>query len=240
MTIRLATDADLAEILAWSKQEFEDDIHGSFYCNANVIRFHHREGSLHVWADPASDKAVAYLTGPVTGPDIMAVKSDRRGEGIGSMLADYMIQQAVEADVPVIEIECAPETSIPFWEGKGFTIFRDQYAYKIIEKRNALPDGRPVSVRIGFYPERYKRDQTVAPYHIFEPDAVQIQSDVIVLGARATCFYDRRIIDHDVVVRIDVDGQTLYADKAKYEEAREMGVEHGGNCWYLDNIYLAD
>lgn len=42
----------------------------------------------------------------------------------------------------------------------------------------------------------------------------------------------------DVVVEIEVDGNRLHLDKAKYEESQAIGVVRCKNGWFIDQISM--
>lgn len=158
------------------------------------------------------------------------------------MLAHHYIEEARGKGVCVLEIECSPRTSIPFWKKMGFTMFpfnevTQDRAYLVLDRSFPLPDDRPpVNVSIAFYPESKKWDQKIEPVIACSPDAVKVSADEIMLSARVICFDPHGGLGLDPVVGIEVNGDKIYLDKIKYEE---VGVQRDiRNTFYLDRIIL--
>ena len=237
--IRKSSDADLAEVLRWSKQD-DADGETSFYCNRNVISECHDEGELYVLADSATDLPIAFLANGRYEPYILSVKADRRGERHGYALAQFMIDLWRATDASVIEFECAPETSIPFWQHLGFRMYRADRAYMLLPKMHELPSGAPrVEVNITFYPEQEKSREGASPLMAATPRAARTGTDVISLAERVFVFEDLIPGNHlDVVVAIEVDGREVWRDKAKYPGARALGVRRDGHGWFIDELRL--
>lgn len=237
-TIRKATDSDLTKVLRWSKQD-EDNGHDSFYCNRRVIRSCHADGELYVLTDPATDRPIAFLCNGRYEPYILAVRANRRREGYGTTIAQFMIdlwRQKTEACV--IDIECAPWTSIRFWQRMGFTPFGNHRAYMVLPRVFDLPAGAPeVSVKISFYPEQVKYREGIEPLKVQTPRAVRTPNGTVKLAERVFVFKDMYEGDNrDIVVKVEIDGREIYRDKAKYEDARDLGFNQFGSDWYIDEI----
>lgn len=236
-TIRKSSDADLVEVLRWSKED-EADGETSFYCNRNVISHCHDEGELYVLAASETDQPVAFLANGRYEPYILSVKTDRRGEQHGYALALFMIDLWRATDACVIQFECAPETSIPFWQHMGFRMYRPDRAYMLLPKAHELsPEGARADVKITFYPEQVKYGEDVAPFMTATPHAVRTGIGTISLAERVFVFEDLYRHDHkDIVVAIEVDGREIYRDKAKYQEAKSVGIRRDGHGWFIDEV----
>lgn len=238
-TIRKSSNADLAEVLRWSKQD-EDNEEISFYCNRNVISECHDEGELYVLVDPATDLPIAFLANGRYEPYILSVKADRRGEQHGYALAQFMIDLWRTTDASAIEFECAPKSSIPFWQHMGFQMYRPDRAYMLLPKVYELPPGAPgAEVKITFYPEQVQYREDVASLMMATPRAVRTGSGTISLAERVFVFENLIPGNHkDIVVSIEVDDREVYRDKAKYPGASALGVRRDGQGWFIDEIRL--
>lgn len=242
-TIRKATDSDLAKVLRWAKRD-EDNGHVSFYCNRRVIRECHADGDLYVLADPATDKPIAYLADGRYEPYLMAVKADRRGQGYGTALAQFMIDLWRQKEgACAIDLHCEPPQAIEFWERMGFTGYwhprhHRQHGYMVLPKVFDLPVGEPMaSVKISFFPERVNWQAGVEPLLELTPRAGRTASGTIRLAERASLFEDTLPGDHrDIVVAVEIDGQEVFRDKAKYPGARDLGFKRYGSDWFIDEI----
>jgi len=201
----------------------------------------HDEGGLLVYIDPQSHAPVAYQWGGLLSPGILDVRNGMRGHGIGKALVEHCLALADEAGEDLLSIQCKPSTSIPFWQAMGFTLLgnkepheQENYAYRVMQRVRGPFDGDSTSeVAIEWYPEERKWDAAVP--------AVESQSiqgawfgDELELEERASFFAD--LVPHDVVVRIVVDGQEWYCDKAKYERAEFVGVERCRNGYRVDTL----
>lgn len=239
-TIRKATDSDLTKVLRWAKRD-EDNGYDSFYCNRRVIRSCHAEGDLYVLADPVTDRPIAYLADGRYEPYLMAVKADRRGQGYGTALAQFMIDLwRQKVDACVIDIECVPWTTIGFWQRIGFLPFGNHRAYMVLPRVFDLPASAPeVPVKITFYPEQVNYREGVEPLKVQAPRAVRADNGAVKLAERAFVFKDLFPGDHrDIVAEIEVDGRMIYRDKAKYQDARDLGFKQYGSEWYIDELKL--
>lgn len=240
VSIRPSGSDSLPPILDWLRREYENDGDG-FYGNREIIRRAHEEGALTVLVE--DDEVVAFMVGDASSWDILEVRPDRRGSGHGNMLAQHYIEEARRRGVCVLKIQCSPRTSIPFWKKMGFTMFpfneeTQDRAYLVLDRSFSLPNDRtPVNVSIAFYPESKRWDQKIEPVIACSPDAVQVSADEIMLSARVICFDPHCGLGLDPVVGIEVNGDTKYLNKIKYEK---FGVQRDiWDTFYLDRIILA-
>lgn len=241
-TIRWSTEKDISAIHAWLVEEKAKDVHGNFLCHWSATKESHEEGRLLVFVDGLSRIPVAYQWGDLVRPGILQVRHDMRGKGIGRKLVARRMEETDKCDEPILFIECNPSASIPFWKAMGFTLIENQHgknnAYRVVEKKHSLPaDGRIADVVIRFCPERRKRDKTATPRATAMPAAASTPDGVVHLSERV-CFFDwpRCPTGDDVVVEIEVDGELRFCDKAKYDEAKLLGVRRCTNGFYIDFI----
>lgn len=245
--IRRSTDADISFIYAWLQKQAAADVPGTFLCNWNLTLDEHEKGRVLIYTDPETEGAVAYQWGGLVRPGILGVRADRRGNGIGRIMTEHRLAEASEHNEGILYIQCKPSSSITFWERMGFKLVvgssTKNYAYRFVPKLLELPeDGVPVSVRIELYPERRKWTLTELPISVHTPAAARNKDQVICLAERVYAFdggYDKFNTVRDLVVRVVVDGQDVYFDKLKYEEALNLGFEKCRNGFYLDALVIA-
>lgn len=237
--IRYSTDEDLHEILKWLEDQENNDVDATFYCNRNLTIEEHEEGKLIVYLDQKTNLAVAYQWGGLLQPGITEVRKEHRGQGIGKSLVKFRIKEARAKRKAILKIQCTPISSIPFWEHMGFTLSgRDNEAYMLLNYKNKLPsDATPCSVKICFFHEERKWKHSTLPVKIFNPEAFKVDKENTIYLAERVSYYDTsNHFDHDPVISIIVDDQELYLDKAKYKEARDLGVKRDHPAFYLDKI----
>lgn len=241
MEVVQATQADLDCILGWLEREHEEDGQG-FWVNKRLIIEALESAELTVIRDGGA--AVAFQVGKHA-PDISSVRKDRRGRGYGSALFETGLRRAINDDVNVLNITCAPATSWTFWRRFGFEPtspvqeWGEVKARRILEREYELPEGAPVDVEIAFYPEEatYGSGEAVEPYAVYRPKSARLADNTIAL--------DRRVVGikpdgvwGDLVVRVVVEREERCFCKAKYEEAEAVGVIKNrlDGTYYLDQI----
>jgi len=232
---------DLEAIRTWLAEEESQGVHGNFLCNWSWLERAHKDGDLLVYVDGRTGLPLAYQLGGLISPGILQVRNAYRGVGIGRRMVQRCLALAAKRDQYLLYIQCKPSTSIPFWQQMGFTLIEDasgnNYAYQIIEKSLQLPDqGMPIAAVIRFFPESRKWEPETKPYAAYSPGA-QLASDGTVYLAQRVQFHERAFPNvRDVVVEIEVGGNCRFRDKAKYEAARQIGVTHCRNGFYIDVI----
>jgi GNAT superfamily N-acetyltransferase len=236
VTIEQSTDNDLEAILRWLKKEYiaEGRTRG-FYCNRDLIRKGHHKGEITVLRE--DDVCVAFhLHG-----DIMEVRPDKRGKGYGRALAEDWIRNMIAKGAAYLEIECAPSTSLGFWNKMGFRKLPSNngkaYARRILHQTFELPQGEDVDVKISFFREEALYRKGIRPTAVHRPRAVkhgdQIRLAERVIGMKSVPF-------EDVAVKIQVDDKTLYFEKAKYPEAKALGIRRYRGAFYCDCLSATD
>lgn len=238
--IRYSTDEDLHEILKWLKEQDNNDIDATFYCNRNLTIKEHEDGKLIVYLDQETNLAIAYQWGGLLQPGIIEVRKEYRGQGIGKSLVEFRIKEARAKRNAILKIQCTPITSVPFWEHMGFTLSgRDNEAYMLLNYKNKLPpNATPCSVKICFFREERKWKPNTLPVKIFYPEAFKAagKGNTIYLSERVSYYDTSNRFYQDPVISITVDDQELYLDKAKYQEAMDFGVKCDHPAFYLDKI----
>ena len=240
--IRYSTDDDLNEILKWLKAQEDNDIEGTFYCNRNLTISEHEEGRLIVYVNPKTNLAIGYQWGGLITPGIIEIHNEFRGQGIGKQLVDFRINEARAKRKTILKIQCTPTSSIPFWEHMGFTLSvnMENTAYMLLNYKNELPPNCPqCSVRISFFPEKKKWEKDTTAEKTFTPEAVySVHENKVYLSERVSHYDSSHKFNHDLVISISVNGVNLYLDKAKYEEARSLGVKSDLPAFYMDTITM--
>ncbi len=242
LKVEKATPGDVACILDWLKAESDEGGEESFWCNRDSISASLVDGDL--WVIREDEKAIAYQVGSYS-PHIVNVRKDKQRQGAGTLLFKASLARAIRDDVNVLTGECAPRSSLPFWEKLGFERYGDQRSGEEIKVRLVLkrefkisPDLPRAEVTIGFYPEAALHRESVAPISVHRLIGARQAGDVVQLERRAVGLTDDEPEGRDLVVRIDIDGVERCFCKAKSREARQAGIEwdQEGQAFYVDAI----
>lgn len=224
--IEKATPEDLLAIREWMREDERREVGGVFLCNWSLIERGQGAGELWVYRATPGAVPVAFLLGGID-PDILEVQSTYRRQGIGKKLVAHCLAFAEEKGEPLLWTECAPVSSTSFWRRMGFTITHrghQVYAYRQQRWRRPLPKkALRVRVEIEFFQEE----------RLYNPLVPPLQSDQL-LGAlvdesielpRQVALHETALINRgDPVVRVSVNGQQIYLDKAKRETAEALGI----------------
>jgi GNAT superfamily N-acetyltransferase len=251
-----ADESMLAEIEAWldieeanyqrASQEWEEaDYEGKapvrgFRCNWDSAVKGWRDGRSKIHCLVVDGSVVGFLDGT----DILEIHPDNRGFGYGRILADFMMQSAWNEGRSVIEIEIAPSSAEPFWKHMGFTVVEDRegygsgtFAYKILPRTFELGDGDRVAYAISFFTDKARYSQSPRPFAEFSGHGERLSDGRIQLPARAYCFNPADDQHVDYFVKIEVGGDVIHFDKAKYEESELCGVRRdAGYDFYIESI----
>lgn len=238
-SIRRATNDDMRKILDWLGQEERQGHPGNFLCNWTIIEAEHKNKAVHVCVDRKSGDPVGFFAGSLATGAIVEVKYDLRGTGIGRALVKRAVKQAEDRDERLLLVECAPITSVPFWERMGFTRLGQRHAYRMLPIKHELPPEAPrVDVTIRFYPEDKKWYPDVQALHSYAPVAVRISAEEVQLAERVFFFAKLHPDARDVVAEVIVGSQEVYSDKAKYPEGEKIGFKRCTNGYQIDRILL--
>ncbi len=239
--IRSSTNHDLEVIAAWLREEKLRGVHGNFYCNFNSLENSHARGELLVYVDGATDSPVAFQLGGLIHPGILAVKHDMRGRGIGRRLVEHCVERARAMNECILNIECTPPTSIPFWKRMGFKMLdpkaEHRLAYRFVEKRHELPTGGiPANVVIRFFQLEQMNKKGARPCKLSRPTATRTPDGIVHLDHQVLFYPGLYPNIIDAVVKIEVDGKLLCFEKAKYTLARGLGVQQCAHGFFIDRI----
>ncbi len=233
LEFRPSNSGDLLKIYDWLSEQERKGVQ-TFLCNWNLTKDTHERGELIVAV--SNDTPIAYIFRDF---GILEVKADYRRKGIGTRLVNYALNLLMKSGELYVRIECTPSTSIPFWKKMGFTLYDEKFAYKLLEKKTDIPPGGiPIKVQICFYPANKKWNTEVQPIEVFQPKAYKFPDNVIYLEERISIFSDQQIWDGDPVIGIWVSDNELYLNKAKYGEAKQLGVLNGSRVFTVEKIRL--
>ncbi len=233
LSLRAATDLDVEKIHCWLLDQDQREVHGSFLCNWNLTLKTHGENELIVAA--LNYEPVAYIWEDF---GILEVREEFRRKGIGKRLVEFAMNHAISGNRHAISIECTPETSIPFWEKMGFELYSRNMASIVFEKNLRMPsNGEPVSVEIRFYPEAAKWNSEILPVKSFSPSALRDSDGITHLEYRAAAFINRVQYNGEAMVKVCLDGKEIYFDKAKYPEAKALGVTYNSGAFSIEKVH---
>jgi GNAT superfamily N-acetyltransferase len=224
ISISKSDERDLRAILYWLKKEYEADDRGhGYWCNRKYIREAHRKGELYVLRE--DNKCVAFHF-KSEGMGILEVRADKRGRGYGKVLIELWIKRAVADGEVYIAVECAPETSVSFWQMMGFTPIRtdngQQFAYRLLHKRFTLDaDAELVDVQISFYNSLEALEKGGEPMAAHCPVATKVGKSIN-LAERVTCLQP---FQDGIAVKVEVDGKILYVGRARSADAKALGIQ---------------
>jgi len=241
VTISSATEADAQEVLNWLKEEqgFRPNGNG-FYSYDRIIAEHYSEGELKV-AKTIDGYPVGFITGPACSPELLAVKRAFQRRGVGKQLLEYMILKAKSEGECAMRVEVTPSISIPFFQKLGFERARSSSSSGFLgwlkfESSLPVPEGKQVQVVIKFYNLDKKRKSSAPPIQEHHDVAIQDASGLIHLTKRISLSYPTDYSGNDRIVSIEIDGKQIYCDKAKYPQARLLGVKGHSHGFYIDVI----
>ena len=237
-----ATFDDVEATLSWLEREYREDGEG-FWSNRCMIRRSFTDGDL--WVIHEGGEAVAFQVGDY-GTYMVCVRKDRRCQGYGTALFESSLARAIEDGVTVLAGECSPPSSLPFWQKMGFERYGDTSPWAPITVRRVLHHEHHVRaqlpktrVAISFWPEAasYNHSPDVLPFRVCELTGGRLDNGAIILSRRVIGFADDEP-GRDLVVKIEVDGDTRCFCKAKHEEAMAVGVQRDrhGNTFYIDRV----
>ncbi len=241
MTPELATKHDLIDVLSWLKCEFlEDD--GGFWSNREIIKRSFEEGNL--WVILENGVAVAFQVGDYA-TDILCVRKDRQRCGFGTALFKSSLVRAMKDNLNVLAGECSPQRSLPFWKKHGFERYHDPSGCgkitvrKVLKREYDVPAKLPeVKVLISFYPEVALHRPNVSPLEVYHLIGGLDKNGVIKIPQRVIGRANDEPENGDLVVKIVANGDERCFCKAKYSEAKAVGVLHQSkdNTFYIDEI----
>jgi len=239
-----ATPKDITCLLAWQKREYDEDGEG-FWCNRNLIA-DALDTPGDMWVIRRNGEAVAFQLGRYSAA-ILSVRKDYRQMGIGAALVEASVERAFGDDVNALSVQCRPRESLGFWERMGFIRYGDLEPYSDIKARRVLPRtfdlplaSSTIDVVIGFYPESatYGDAMDVLPLATHHVTGVRTNDGSIMLDQRIIGLSRPGDENRDTVIKVEVGGVVRCFCKAKYEDARAVGVQHDclGGTYFIDRV----
>jgi hypothetical protein len=157
-------------------------------------------------------------------------------------LLDAIILRAFRNNVNVLYGECSPVSSLSYWKKHGFTQLTHRprvEVQRILERQLDIPPGLPeVQVEVFVYPESIKWNQIVSHLFLKKMLGTRMENGTTKLPNRIIVLKNTKPQNGDLVLKLIVDGKELYFDKAKYSEAKMLGVldDQIGGSFYIDEI----
>jgi GNAT superfamily N-acetyltransferase len=235
-SIRLATQADLPAVETWLAAELAETGEGFYHNWTAIQRGTEEKQTFLMWRD---GQAVAVLVDGIVGPDILTVRPDLRGLGLGGEFARWLIERALNRNYSVLEIECAPRTSISFWKKHGFLPRSASRAYRLLERSLAVSDGPDVPVTVSLFPESKNWKPDTSAHWVRAVDGRRHDWGVQ-LPVRVALYAPDAAALKDCVARIVVDGSCVYEDKLKRPKASGAGIQRDpGGFYYIERVLTA-
>lgn len=229
-----ASETDLKHVFSWLKQEEIDDRPGNFYCNRNVIQSAQEEGKLIVARRSADELPLAFCAIANGSIDILAVQFEHRRSGIGTALANKVIELFRLNKTCRIDIDCKPATSIPFWRAQNFHVDETGKGYFLLNYSNIFKEEKlNASVLVTTYPYKVKWETDTQPLETINLRA-KLENDIVILE-NTVCLSTFDLTD--VIIKIEVDGSQVYFDKIKYSESQAKSDD--GYNRYFDQFILS-
>jgi GNAT superfamily N-acetyltransferase len=119
--VSVPTQQHLDDLEAWLRREQEETGEG-FFCNWNIIQSCFDDNVLHcaVQSGVAVALSVWERSRGRAEMHIVTVRPDLRRAGVGRRLVEHTMAELQRDGVVVVEGECKPTTSEPFWRRLGF------------------------------------------------------------------------------------------------------------------------
>ncbi len=212
--------------------------------NPGVVARSFANQQLHVLRD--SSELLGLCVDSDLGIDLVAVDHKNWGKGYGRELVRHSIARARDRGLSVLEVDCISSASLAFVDCLGFTIRPDRkglgggtLAYRELSKRLDMPAGSEVSFKIDFCPPERDYDKTVVPFRSLEGKGVRVGGSCLHIPKRAVCYHPDILALQDCVVVVHIDGQLIFEDKVKREEAKNLGVlRDPGGHFFIERISL--
>lgn len=153
--VRIASDADLACILGWLREEWvADGCREGIWNNRNLIAEAHEKRSLLALIEQPTDSAVGLCVGGLTeNGGLFAIRSDVRRSGRGTTLFEHCLAAAKLLGKDGLRILMTPDSE-SFWEKCGFQKYQDLYAALPIEyPGSSFDDDEPKVLSIELFDE---------------------------------------------------------------------------------------
>jgi formylglycine-generating enzyme required for sulfatase activity/ribosomal protein S18 acetylase RimI-like enzyme len=234
--IRRATQDDLALVLAWLKDEWDQGgPERGFWCNRNPVVKGEAKGDLSVLVRSGDDIPIGFLLSSEATLDIMEIRPEFRRQGLGWMLAQHGLHRIKEAGEIGLVIECAPMTSVPFWESLGFRHIErpwgndgSYYASYVFSKRSYMPQGPFVRVLVKL---QSSRTWLSRPDQDFKRCAGTTAQNEFMLDRPIVAFVDMG----EAIVEVCVGDKLISARKVI--DSADVGIEYKSGFMRIDRLF---
>jgi GNAT superfamily N-acetyltransferase len=240
LIIRKATADDLADVRRWLERE-EHETGEGFFCNMEIIEAIHKEGMLDVFV--IESETVAFVADGWNGPNIVEVRPEFRGRGLGRQAAEHALQRAFDRGNAVVQIQCAPYASIHFWQKMGFRLLVSEdglhtsnHAYKKLSRKLDMPKGESVPFKIQLYPTQRAWKEDVEALDEIIGTGTKVEQTVH-LPERAVFFNPQSHSQDRSHISVSLGDEPIFEGYIDTIEAHILGVQRDhGNNYYLDKI----
>lgn len=236
---RKATEIDLSQIRKWLAIEHQKNaargIEGSFYNNMGLIEKAQHQGELSVMVDRGSERPVAFAHAAIHGSldshvriEIFEVHPKHRRQGLGTLFANRLIEEARKLEVIGIDGECSPYKSKRFWRTLGFLPVRSPHGGDArnwvalpLPRIHTLPlESMPCMVAIQLVSSNKTPKATSELWAGIDRDKITLAKDSI--------FYVGQKINN--YVKISIENSEVYFGEVQTSESEKIGQ--------LDNPWL--
>lgn len=240
MMIDRSTDADMEDISDWLAHIAPAHARPLHRSRA-MVQKGHRTGNLYVLRHRG--RAVSLALGSAGMIDLLGTHPAYRSRGFGGALAEHCIRRAAQADMAAIEIECLPETALPFWQSLGFQEIEPRFGHNRwamlrVPKQHDLPPGAAVDVMVRTFDARALHSSDDPPLSEYRPAAVLVAGRAVQLAKRVVLHEPHRTGRSDLAVEITLNGQRLVFEQVNRRKMEAFGVRHDRfRQFFIDRIF---
>lgn len=235
--IRRAITTDLDKIEQWLPS---DRSVPSLIENWTLTQEIFKKQGMWVWVDSGTDEPIAYFWGRLSSTSsILEVAPNRRCEGIGRKFVDFLISRQRRMVEPLLQVQCAPESSANFWRRVGFSVLMAEDERKLIARRmlnlrkRPTRIGKDVPVTVVFHSQQWPHEEMrLICAHSFT--AVEKSPGYLEFPMVAACFeLDDR---SSLVVQVFANNIEVFMGAAKSAASLLAGVSICDNGYKLSSI----
>lgn len=216
------TNKQVKEIEQWLRSE-KEKTGGGFYCNWNIIKSSFDNNELVTIS--LNNRTIGFATwrrttGKTARIEIAKVKHTHREKGIGKKLTGFVLDFLKDSGVCVVDLQCSPSDSEPFWKRLGFVEFPDppenynlnsddnKELYLILTEhlQTSLTQLADETIELWNY-QRYKKDDNTPPTYIWNVKLIE-RTRRLLRPIIHPAHYDWRL-------RWRIDGKIIYDGKVK-------------------------
>jgi hypothetical protein len=236
--IALSTNKALSAIKSWLIQENAEGIDGNFWCNKDVIFNAHKRRRLLVICDLSLNPLGFLAHTNWANIDILEIKNEYRKRGIGTSLVKYFFLSSKRRRQWIINIECKPQSSVPFWEKQGFQVSDcgGQFKGKILltSNRQIKHSDQKLDIEIKVFEEEALRTDHPSPYFTKKTIGFVHPSGSIQLAERIV--FDKHNQGGDTVIELFIKNDQIIREKAKRSVCLSIGLKSCFHGYYLEEI----